>query len=646
MPSSPNIAIAALAGVVVLGGAAYLEKDKLGLSFGGGGIHAVDFRNSPVEVIGTACADPQLTNAGVTKLPLHDGSYQLGQYQFELVGDVRYGDVSGHTGDSSSEKAVFVGSCSAAGKTSQVLFVYGMMDEKPERLAFTDLSANANTLVQSYSVGDGAIQVKANQGDPPALVTLTYALLNGNLVNLNPTSAQPAVQTAVATNIPASSESDGAANPASEPDKVDFETFHDELAPYGQWLQHPRWGLVWHPTQVSADFRPYRDGHWEDTDEYGTVWVSNYSWGDVPFHYGRWGYDPSYGWLWQPGYTWSPGWVAWREGAGNIGWLPIPPGYYDGTGEFVDDWNGWYGYRALYGAALDAADWYALWSFVPADDVYAPSIAVDLIAPAVYVGFIGRTVGWTRFGVVHGHFFNRAIDRDRFRAAFGHPLRAGTRHDFLAHHGPIVGVAKGRTITAHERLAGHAAPSEAHVGAHVDRGVGEHAAFGHSFGHSRVAAHSFGSHAFGHSTVAQHGFGGSQGSFGSSGHGGFGGGQRSGFGDGQRTVFQGDERSSGGVHTGGFGDGQRPGFGGGQRGGYGGQRGGFGGGSYQQGAGGFGGGSYAQRPSFGAGSTMGGSGGQRPSFGNGPGMGGGGFSRPASGGISRPAAPSNTGRHH
>src|ERR1700722_1071971 len=100
MPSTQNIAIAGAAGIIILGGAAWFAQDNLKLW--SGGIHSVDFRNAQVEVIGTTCADTQLTAAGVTKLPLHDGAYQLGQYQFEVVGDVRYGDVSGHTGESSS----------------------------------------------------------------------------------------------------------------------------------------------------------------------------------------------------------------------------------------------------------------------------------------------------------------------------------------------------------------------------------------------------------------------------------------------------------------------------------------------------------------------------------------------------------------
>jgi hypothetical protein len=501
MPSTQNLVIAGLAGVVVLGGAAWYAQNNL--MSGSSGIHSVDFRNAQVEVIGTACADPQLTTAGVTKLPLHEGSYQLGQYQFELVGDVRYGDVSGHTGETASDKAVFVGSCSNSGKTSQVLFVYGMEDGKPQRIASNDLSGTQNTLVHSYDVSNGAIQINANQGDPPTLVHLSYALLNGNLVNLNPAAnTPPATPSAAAPSNPATSTevadtseaADNSTESAVGEDQINFQTFRDELRPYGNWVRHPTWGLVWHPTAVPANFAPYREGHWEDADQYGTVWVSDYNWGDVPFHYGRWGYDPGYGWLWQPGYVWSPAWVAWRAGGGDIGWFPIPPNYYDGTTTFVDDWNGWYGYRALY-PALDIAAFYGMWSFVPADDIYASSIGVDVIAPGSYGGFIGRTAGWTRFGNVRGHLANFAIDKGRFRATFGHPPPAGSRHDFAGHHGPIVGVAAGNAIAAHQHLSvgighsfGHGVGERSMVAAHFGSGVHHTSMSSHSSLHTRLGS--------------------------------------------------------------------------------------------------------------------------------------------------------------
>ena len=180
----------------------------------------------------------------------------------------------------------------------------------------------------------------------------------------------------------------------------------------------------------------------------------------------------------------------------------IPPRYYDGTNEFVDDWNGWYGYRALYGAAFDEAAFYSMWSFVPADDIYAPSIGVDLISPALYGGFIGRTAGWTRFGSEHGHLVNRSIDGARFRASFGHGLPS-SRHEFATHHGPIGGPERGRTIAAHTHetvgvghhgglgsrhaLATHSGSESVHHMSSTSRTNTRGGSFGHSSGsgHSR-----------------------------------------------------------------------------------------------------------------------------------------------------------------
>ncbi len=250
---------------------------------------------------------------------------------------------------------------------------------------------------------------------------------------------------------------DAAAPSMAQGGQVGFQSFHDRLAPYGTWMNHSRWGAVWRPN-VGRGFRPYRDGgHWENTDDYGTVWVSDYAWGDVPFHYGRWAYDPVDGWVWVPGYVWGPAWVIWRAGAGDIGWLPMPPWIaYDGYGDFPDDWNDWYGY-AGYGYPED--EFYSFWSFVDAGDLFAPSISYYVIGPAYYRRFIGRTVGWTRFSIYNGHVFNRSIDRDRFRATFGHDWRAGRRHDFAGRLGPVVNYASGRQIQAHEHGIAHVLPA-------------------------------------------------------------------------------------------------------------------------------------------------------------------------------------------
>ena len=98
------------------------------------------------------------------------------------------------------------------------------------------------------------------------------------------------------------------------------------------------------------------------------LWVSNESWGDVPYHYGRWVFDPREGWLWVPGYVWGPSWVVWRSGGGNIGWFPMPPGdNYYGDGAYRDNFDNEYGYRDWYGPSFGNEQFLSLWIFVGED---------------------------------------------------------------------------------------------------------------------------------------------------------------------------------------------------------------------------------------------------------------------------------------
>lgn len=105
---------------------------------------------------------------------------------------------------------------------------------------------------------------------------------------------------------------------------ISYQTFYDDLSPYGTWINYPTYGNVWHPS-ISGDFRPYlTNGYWNYSDE-GWLWTSNYQWGWAPFHYGRWVYDNSYGWLWTPGYEWAPAWVTWGTYDNYYGWAPLMP---------------------------------------------------------------------------------------------------------------------------------------------------------------------------------------------------------------------------------------------------------------------------------------------------------------------------------
>ena len=118
----------------------------------------------------------------------------------------------------------------------------------------------------------------------------------------------------------------GSTGTAAAQETIDIDTFYDELAPYGQWVWHPRYGYVWLPEDVLPRWRPYTVGRWTYTDEYGWYWDSNEPFAWAVYHYGRWGYDEDYGWFWVPGDTWAPAWVQWRYSDDYVGWAPVGPG--------------------------------------------------------------------------------------------------------------------------------------------------------------------------------------------------------------------------------------------------------------------------------------------------------------------------------
>lgn len=126
----------------------------------------------------------------------------------------------------------------------------------------------------------------------------------------------------------------------TDPDAVVI--FRDRLSPYGSWVDHPTYGTVWVPSSalVGSDFAPYvSSGRWELTEDGDWLWVSDYEWGYIPFHYGRWVWVSGVGWAWIPGRVYAPAWVVWRTGTyGYIGWAPMPPAYYWVDGVAVSFW--------------------------------------------------------------------------------------------------------------------------------------------------------------------------------------------------------------------------------------------------------------------------------------------------------------------
>ncbi len=140
--------------------------------------------------------------------------------------------------------------------------------------------------------------------------------------------------------------------PPYAPPVVQQMTGVGELSRYGSWDQSPDYGAVWYPN-VSADWAPYRDGHWAYVAPWGWTCVDVEPWGFAPFHYGRW-IDGGGRWGWVPAAAYAPGdyeqpvyapavvgffglgagvaITAAILASGNVGWLPLGPNeaYYPG----------------------------------------------------------------------------------------------------------------------------------------------------------------------------------------------------------------------------------------------------------------------------------------------------------------------------
>jgi len=213
---------------------------------------------------------------------------------------------------------------------------------------------------------------------------------------------------------------------------IGFQTFHDRLASYGDWLYSDRWGEVWVPDNVPEDFHPYStNGRWIYTQEYGSVWATDYEWGDITFHYGRWVNDPADGWLWIPGYIWSPGWVVWRANNRYLGWMPLPPDddflrgnenasfrySFGGRPANFNDTTGYYGYSRWFGPAYDEARFARNWVFIDSGHIGdAGYDGYSVIQAAEVAAIVRKTHDVTNYAVVNNYIVNRSVE-----------LRAGGR---------------------------------------------------------------------------------------------------------------------------------------------------------------------------------------------------------------------------
>jgi hypothetical protein len=188
---------------------------------------------------------------------------------------------------------------------------------------------------------------------------------------------------------------------------ISLQTFYDQLAPYGQWVDYPNYGYVFIPS-VAPGFMPYSTaGHWVYNEQYGWTWASDYPWGWATFHYGRWNYDANYGWFWIPDLNWGPAWVAWRSCEGYYGWAPLPWGCNINTG-----FDGDCGVAAEH------------WCFVPQEHICELNLGAYFVPRVHYWAFLQHSTIINRMDYDnHGRFgYFRGPDRTEVERYVNHPV--------------------------------------------------------------------------------------------------------------------------------------------------------------------------------------------------------------------------------
>ena len=149
----------------------------------------------------------------------------------------------------------------------------------------------------------------------------------------------------------------GQEQPVSESNEENYDVFYTNLSSEdGSWVEAGQYGNCFRP-RVSADWRPYRDGHWVWTDR-GWYWQSNERFAWATYHYGRWVDIAGTGWCWIPGNQWAPAWVSWRESDENVGWAPLPPEADVSANRSISSWpDSYYGIGPAAYVFISYAHW-------------------------------------------------------------------------------------------------------------------------------------------------------------------------------------------------------------------------------------------------------------------------------------------------
>jgi hypothetical protein len=90
-----------------------------------------------------------------------------------------------------------------------------------------------------------------------------------------------------------------------------------DLGYYGNYTTVPGYGMMWQPFFTGVGWDPFMDGAWSWYPGYGSMFVSAYPWGWLPYRYGNWMFVPGFGWMWQPG-----GYSTWNALPSTAGKVP------------------------------------------------------------------------------------------------------------------------------------------------------------------------------------------------------------------------------------------------------------------------------------------------------------------------------------
>jgi probable HAF family extracellular repeat protein len=254
-----------------------------------------------------------------------------------------------------NNSGVIVGESDSADQKRAFLFAKGQLVEL-DKLAENLSDAGFNSLDVAYGINDKGWIV--GYGTTSDNLTAAFIAVPGARVNEEqaPALPQPPAQRPASPPQP-QPEDRGQEQTLSESDQDDYDVFYTGLSSdEGSWVDAGDYGYCFRP-RVSADWRPYRDGHWVWTN-HGWYWDSSERFAWATYHYGRWANIGGNGWCWVPGNQWAPAWVSWRESTEHVGWAPLPPEANISANRSISSWSdSYYGIGPAAYAFISYAHW-------------------------------------------------------------------------------------------------------------------------------------------------------------------------------------------------------------------------------------------------------------------------------------------------